>query len=150
MSSLKCPYCGGSTKLVSASYVYHTNKYKGNMYVCENYPTCNSYVGCHPNTTKPLGRLANKELRHMKEKAHYYFDELWKKKTFSENKSISKNRYLAYRWLAEQLNLNSDDCHIGLFDEDMCRKVISICKKRQIELGLYEPKQILSRGYIRK
>ncbi|WP_088258626.1 zinc-finger-containing protein [Fimbriiglobus ruber] len=30
---------------------------------CERYPTCDAYVGCHPGTETPLGRLANKELR---------------------------------------------------------------------------------------
>ena len=32
---MKCPYCGGSVKLVSASVVYHSNKYgNSKVWVC--------------------------------------------------------------------------------------------------------------------
>lgn len=147
---MKCPYCGGKAHLRDASSIYHNFKYNGKMYVCENFPNCDSYVGCHPNTTKPLGRMANKKLRTMKSKAHYYFDPLWKNKVFSRKKSLSHNRTIAYQWLAEQLGLPESKCHIGLFDVDMCRKVIQICKRKQVEEGIYINEYSMSRGYRNK
>ena len=147
VKELKCPYCGGKAHLRDASSIYHSFKYRGKMFVCENFPKCDSYVGCHPNTTKPLGRMANKKLRTMKSKAHEYFDPLWKKRVFARKKSLSYNRTKAYKWLAEQLDLPESKCHIGLFDVDMCRKVIDVCSKKQIEEGIYINEPLMSRGY---
>ena len=147
---MKCPYCGGKAHLRDASSIYHNNRRKGKIYICENFPNCDSYVGCHKNTTKPLGRMANKKLRTMKSKAHYYFDPLWKNKVFSRKKSLSHNRTRAYQWLAEQLGLPESKCHIGLFDVDMCRKVIQVCKRKQIEEGIYINEYSVSRGYKNK
>ena len=147
---MKCPYCGGKAQLRDASSIYHSFKYKGKMFVCENFPKCDSYVGCHPNTTKPLGRMANKKLRTMKSKAHEYFDPLWKKRVFARKKSLSYNRTKAYQWLAEQLDLPESKCHIGLFDVDMCRKVIDVCSKKQIEEDIYINEPLMSRGYKNK
>ena len=147
VEELKCPYCGGKAQLRDASSIYHSFKYRGKMFVCENFPKCDSYVGCHPNTTKPLGRMANKKLRTMKSKAHEYFDPLWKKRVFARKKSLSYNRTKAYQWLAEQLDLPESKCHIGLFDVDMCRKVIDVCSKKQIEESIYINEPLMSRGY---
>ena len=150
VEELKCPYCDGKAHLRDASSIYHSFKYKGKMFVCENFPKCDSYVGCHPNTTKPLGRMANKKLRTMKSKAHEYFDPLWKKRVFARKKSLSYNRTKAYKWLAEQLELPESKCHIGLFDVDMCRKVIDVCSKKQIEEDIYINEPLMSRGYKKK
>ena len=147
VEELKCPYCGGKAQLRDASSIYHSFKYRGKMFVCENFPKCDSYVGCHPNTTKPLGRMANKKLRTMKSKAHEYFDPLWKKRVFARKKSLSYNRTKAYQWLAEQLDLPESKCHIGLFDVDMCRKVIDVCSNKQIEEDIYINEPLMSRGY---
>ena len=64
----------------------------------------------------PLGRLANSELRKLKNKAHCVFDPLWL--------NGGMTRTAAYTWLAEQLGIPFRDCHIGLFDEDLCRMTI--------------------------
>lgn len=147
--NLKCPYCGGKAHLRDYSFIYPNTKYIGKVYVCENFPKCDSYVGCHPNTTKPLGRLANKSLRHLKAKAHEYFDPLWRNKCFNNSKSLSKNRSLAYKWLATELNLTESQCHIGKFDTDTCRKIIKLCKSKQKEFGLYNETPMFSKGYKR-
>jgi hypothetical protein len=36
----------------------------------------------------------------------------------------------AYRWLAEQMGITGDDCHIGMFDVAQCRRVVEICEAR--------------------
>lgn len=33
----------------------------------------------------------------------------------------------AYRWLAQQLRMRVDYCHIAYFDIELCRRVIDIC-----------------------
>lgn len=146
---MKCPYCGGSAKLVSASVVYKSKKlHKNKVWVCENYPTCDAYVGCHPNTEIPLGRLANEKLRNLKMEAHRQFDPLWK--------CGLMNRHQAYAWLADMLQIPLDECHIGMFSPDMCRKVINICRRqsnpelrkyRLDHYGYEDDRPMFTRGY---
>lgn len=94
-----CPYCGKPAMLVDSIVIYKKRSY-GNAYL---YKACNAYVGCHPGTDKPLGRLADAELRKWKERAHNAFDILWKKRIFFRND--------AYKWLAEELNIPLHLCH---------------------------------------
>lgn len=117
---LVCPYCGAKAKLVDSKLVYRTRSY-GMIYVCSNYPECDAYVGCHPHSTKPLGRLADYNLRIRKTNAHSYFDPIWK------NKYMTRAR--AYKWLASQLNIPIEKCHIGMFDIEMCKKVVVVCRE---------------------
>lgn len=71
--------------------------------------------------TMPLGRLANAELRSAKSAAHAMFDPLWK--------SRKMHRGQAYAWLAKQMGLRQEDCHIGMFDVDQCKKVFQVMRK---------------------
>ena len=50
----------------------------GTSYKCYYCEPCNAYVGCHKNSRKPLGTLANKELRELRIRTHEIFDPLWK------------------------------------------------------------------------
>ena len=115
----ECPYCHNPSVLVTGDVVYphRPDLREKNFYLCW---TDDARVGCHPGTAKPLGRLADKELRQAKQAAHAAFDPLWR-----DNK---KKRKAAYTWLAEQLGINVNDCHIGMFDVDMCRRVVAACK----------------------
>jgi hypothetical protein len=36
-------------------------------------------------------------------------------------------RHEAYGWLANQLGLSRDDCHIGMFDVAQCERVVRVC-----------------------
>lgn len=67
----------------------------------------------------------NKTLRARKE-AHRVFDQLWMLRYMSRN--------LAYTWLASKLNIKKRDCHISLFDEVTCQKVIQLSKEKLIGL----------------
>ena len=40
------------------------------VYVCTNYPRCDSCVGVHTGTKKPKGTLANSELRNKRIRTH--------------------------------------------------------------------------------
>ena len=110
-----CPYCGYEAQFVDSIAVYR--KSYGMIYLC--WP-CDARVGVHKGTDKPLGRLANAELRKAKIAAHSAFDPMWRNAT--------KSRRSAYKWLAEQLGIEGKDCHIGMFDVDMCQKVIEVTK----------------------
>lgn len=118
-----CPYCGKMSDKVGGKEIYphRPDLYSKVFYQCA---PCEAYVGCHPGTDRPMGRLANAELRRAKLQAHGAFDFIWK--------SGLKTRGSAYKWLARQLGLSKDECHIGLFDVEMCRKVIEICSNLQI------------------
>lgn len=94
------------------------------FYLCS---PCDAYVGCHPGSTRPLGRLANAELRAAKVAAHAAFDPLW------SGGQISRNA--AYKWLAEQLGIERRYCHIGSFDVKQCERVVEICKTIDTEKG---------------
>jgi len=69
----------------------------------------------------PLGRLANAELRSAKSAAHAMFDPLWKSKKM--------RRSQAYSWLAAQMKIKPEDCHIGMFDVEQCKQVFQIMRR---------------------
>ena len=120
-----CPYCGGKAVLQDSAVIYHGKSY-GNAWICENYPECDAYVGCHKtgNGDVPLGRLANAELREAKKRAHTWFDPIWKL-----NKHLTRSE--AYGWLAEQLGIHETECHIGKFDVSQCERVCEVIIERE-------------------
>jgi hypothetical protein len=98
-----------------------------NFYQCA---PCDAYVGCHKKNqkyqldgTEPLGRLANSELRMWKSRTHRVFDPLWQKK------DMFASRKGAYQWLADELHINIEKCHVGMFDIEMCKEAIEACKR---------------------
>ena len=109
-----CPYCGNPTKLFEDSQIYGRS-YGSKCYVCE---PCGAWVGCHKGTNKSLGRVANKKLRELKHQAHEAFDPIWKEGYMP--------RIGAYEILSIAFDLPTEQTHIGMFDEDMCHKVISL------------------------
>lgn len=122
LSGRECPYCHKPTEFVDSSVVYGSSY--GMIYLCK---PCDAYCGVHKGTDVALGRLANETLRSLKKQAHSFFDGLWKRKMktgFRKGHSRSK----AYRWLSEQMSLPAELTHIGMFDEDQCKKVIELCK----------------------
>lgn len=115
-----CPYCGAPTKYIDSIEVYKTRSY-GMLYACL---PCGAWVGVHHKTSADaLGRLANKELRQWKMRAHEAFDSLWR---LSNRKRRRQN---AYGWLANELGITRDRCHIGMFNVEQCKAVVAICAK---------------------
>lgn len=119
-----CPYCDKPANLVTGAAIYPHRKdlHKQYFWFCQ---PCNAYVGTHKNSKAfaPLGRLANAELRAAKIEAHNAFDPLWKSREMS--------RRDAYQWLAKRLCMSVKKCHIGMFDVDMCNKVVEVMQKRK-------------------
>lgn len=113
-----CPYCRAESVLVTGASVYprRPDLADRSFYMCTQ---CDAYVGTHPGTHVPLGRLANAELRAAKRSAHAAFDPLWKTGGLSRRKA-----YLVLAWL---LQINPVRAHIGMMDEQMCCKVVEVC-----------------------
>lgn len=114
-----CPYCDTPAQLVSGDKIYPHRRdlHHRKFWRCRR---CDAYVGTHPSSKKhkPLGRLANRELRQAKVAAHEAFDWLWR--------SGKLPRSEAYKWLASKLGIPVNKCHIGYFDEAQCTKVVSV------------------------
>lgn len=121
MNVLLCPYCGAKAKMVKGNVIYPHRRdlYEKLFYLCK---PCDAYVGCHPGTINPLGRLANAELRKAKNGAHAVFDPKWREG--------GMKRQHAYKWLSEQLGISREECHIGMMDVDLCRRVVEVCTAR--------------------
>lgn len=113
-----CDYCGRQTDKVTGADIYpHRPDLKSKViYRCV---PCKAHVGCHPGTDRPLGRLANADLRKAKMAAHAAFD--------------PSARAEAYQWLAEALGISRDDCHIGMFDVETCKRVVLLCRDQARE-----------------
>lgn len=116
VKELKCPYCGGTAVLEDSSIIYNGKSY-GPVWVCENFPLCDSYCGCHRGTTRHLGSLANRELRAHRKRAHATLDPLWKEGLFSRKE--------VYTRLASMLNV--PEVHVGESDMAMCDRIIAAC-----------------------
>ena len=114
-----CPYCGQPSNLVNGKIVYphRHDLYDKQFWLCQ---PCVAFVGCYPHSTKPLGSLANAELRKERSKVHAAFDLIWKRGGTPRSK--------AYIWLANQLGLPVEECHIGMFDVQLCRSALTLLR----------------------
>lgn len=122
-----CPYCGKKAKLVNGDKIYPYIKKLGvkKFWMCSD---CEAYVGCHRKSVftnfknnVPLGRLANKKLRWYKVRVHELFDKCWKGKG-------RKARTRAYKRFAKIMDMPTEECHIGMFDVETCKKAIKLLK----------------------
>lgn len=125
---MTCPYCRAPVPQVTGREVYphRPDLYGKQFYKCT---PCDATVGCHPDG-RPLGRLANAELRREKQATHALFDPLWQgaREIYDGWNSRIKNtaRVRAYEWLADKMAIEPDDCHIGMFTVSACREARSI------------------------
>lgn len=121
-----CPYCDNEAKLVTGKDIYggRPELWDLSFWLCR---PCYAYVGCHPKNKRlglkgnePFGALADRNLRWNRMRAHKAFDPLWKVGVRSRRK--------AYEWLAEQLKIPVEECHIGMFTYEQCDLTIQVCK----------------------
>lgn len=108
-----CPYDGTPAEWVENSKIY--GRRYGQSYMCWLCPSCGAYVGCHNNTKKPLGTLANKELRNWRMHAHAHIDPYWKTGQLS--------RGAVYAILKEYFGRQ---IHIGESDVETCKQIIEL------------------------
>ena len=141
-SGQRCPYCGSSVVLRSADGIYHDNSSQTMLYVCSHYPQCDAYVRTHPGTTIPVGTLANRELRALRNEAHRCFDQLHR--CFDQlHRCGLMSKQDAYLWLASLLQVPLSRAHIGYLGEYYCTQVIEESRK------LLNRRQEKQRGNVR-
>lgn len=126
---VNCPYCDGLAHLVSGMVIYPTRKDLAflKFWLCSDDSHEWAYVGCHQGGSIPLGRLATSELRRAKSKTHRAFDPLWKDKHMS--------RAEAYLWLSQKLNIPRVECHIGMFDLNLCKRAEMVASNKLASLA---------------
>lgn len=118
---ITCPYCGKDAPWFHTSTHVYGRDF-GPIYHCI---PCDARVSCHKDRPgKPMGTLANAELRELRQKAHAAFDPIWLGKLMK--------RRAAYRWLARALGEN--EVHIGESDESRCRAIIALASQKHEEL----------------
>jgi hypothetical protein len=126
----ECPYCGRAAVLLKSSDIYpHAQQDYGMFWACPG--DCDAYVGTHSNSKKhiQLGRLANKELREWKQKAHAAFDPMWK----NEHEDFEGfTRKEAYRWLTRMMG-RTNQVHIGQCDVNECKQIVEIFNDRNAD-----------------
>jgi hypothetical protein len=113
----ECPYCAGPVEITKNSVIYNGREY-GDwpwIYLCVN-RSCFASVGLHKETAIPLGTLAKGPLRKARTEAKNDFNFLWQSGLMARN--------YAYRWLAKQMKITSEQCHFGLFDEAQCAEAM--------------------------
>ena len=86
-------------------------------------------MGCHNDTGSPLGTLAKAALRKLRMETHAAFDPVWQLLEIGNGWSRSKARSTAYTWLAGQMHIAADQCHIGMFDEIACRHALQVLNR---------------------
>ena len=120
--SIHCPYCGAPAVCRPANTVYGTETIdpKSYLYLCSTWPSCDAYVSAHKKDRRPMGTLANGELRHKRILAHRALEKLKKERHM--------DKWAAYVWLQARLGLAESQAHIGMFSEEMCEQVISLCR----------------------
>ena len=109
-----CPYCLKHSTYIESKRIYRCDP-------------CDSQVGVHKHNNKPLGTLANAELREARKNAHAHFDPLWTYKMKRDSLSTSQARKSAYKWLADKMGIEVEKCHIGEFNIEQCNEVIKHC-----------------------
>lgn len=115
--AVTCPYCGKPAVWTTNAAIYGRPYGKSHMiWWCK---ADEAYVGCHNNSRKPLGTMANKALRKLRVVAHDEFDPIWQ--------GGRMTRGQAYILLKKSLGL-SYQVHIGAADENLCRRIIEFSK----------------------
>jgi hypothetical protein len=127
-SNPSCAYCGKLAALVTGAdlYPHRPDLHAKRFWACD---PCGAWVGVHPGTVRPLGRLANAELRRAKMRAHAAFDPLWR--------DGLTDRRSAYSLLADELGISREACHVGYFDAPTCERVVVLAAiiRRKLEDG---------------
>lgn len=76
---LYCCSCGKEVEacLVKGDKIYphRPDLYKKNFYQC---PKCGQYVGCHKDTTRPMGCIPSEAVKIGRKKIHAILDPIWK------------------------------------------------------------------------
>lgn len=76
--------------------------------------------GFHKRRAEPGSPLAKARIA-----AHAAFDPLW------QDDQFGMTRGEAYTWLAAQLGVSKQECHMLYFNAEMCRRVEGVCMRHR-------------------
>jgi len=125
---MNCPYCDNEANWCENKEIYGINYGKSYMlYLCK---PCDAYVGCHENTEKALGTLANKELRILRKEAHGIFDPKWKNNQYTTRKQAYKILSKAFQRVTRSKVYKK--VHIGESGVNDCKIIIGIMKHKHV------------------
>lgn len=121
-SAQRCPYCGEQPVLVSGGELFNNAQLATKAYhLCK---PCGAWVGCYPDTIKPMGILAKPHLRKLRKQLHDLFDPLWQ-----DAECPTLARHQAYTALAEAMGLEPSVCHFGMFDDRQCEQALAVVEE---------------------
>lgn len=137
-----CPYCQRPSVPATGLDIYPDRPDLSLLKFFRCIP-CDARVGTHKADGRPLGTLANANLRRLRNQAHAAFDPLWQdaaRQAFIKSKAKDKKfftfqakvRKELYAWLTQSMGLRDDECHIAMFNEDQCRLVMKLCRERAL------------------
>jgi hypothetical protein len=126
MPIVLCPYCQKEADFFAAEFMPAFVKAQSGSHYWVCVP-CEAFVKAHRKNAEfnftgvePMGTLADRKLRALRSRVHDRFDILWGR--------LGWGRDHAYRWLATRMGISIDDCHVGMFDEEACRKALKLLK----------------------
>lgn len=114
----RCLHCNNKGRKTTGKEIYPSRPDLQSkiFWICRS--CSSSYVGCHPGTDRPLGKMCNAKTRKARSAAHRALDPLWKSRKIGRSD--------VYRRLAACMGLRTTDCHIGHFTIAQCEQVIKI------------------------
>ena len=119
-----CNICGGKVIYIDNKEIYGKSYGSGKCYLCTS---CGAHVGTHkPRPDEALGLLADERMRKGKKFCHDLFDQLWL--NAPKGKKRIQARTNAYAWLAKQMDVPVEECHLGYFDLNQLRKAYVILR----------------------
>lgn len=127
---ITCPYCGGEAELVPSTEIYG-DKANGwpPRYFCR---PCFAHVGTHKGTNppKPLGTLANYQVRQLRKKCHDVIDPFWKRQNKGlRNKNKRYRREIVYRVLKRVMEMTDAEAHVGMWQVEECEDFLVLAGK---------------------
>lgn len=123
-----CVECGKRAKLVTGKVAYpHRPGWKDKpFYLC----ACGAKVGCHPGGHIPLGLPCGPATAEARARLHDVFDPFWRAEV-DRGRTRHLARNAAYKWLARELGIRPEACHIGMMNLETATRAKEICYARR-------------------
>lgn len=132
---ITCETCDCKAELLPAGHVVRLASGKEYLF---HFPVwycygCDGWVKVYPNSpdAKPMGIIATDAVRAIQHKALIIFTSLWKAEQYRREElglpGSKKVRRLAHEWLAQAIELPTENLNFGFMDEEQCQAAIEIC-----------------------
>lgn len=120
----RCHLCGGKVELVENKVMYGFNRGWPWIWLCQT-PGCRAYVGCHANTHRPLGTLADRRTREARQAA------------YAALQGYCNRAGMPYAdakgWVASKLRVSEACSGIGWLTIAQCQRLVELCQQQNDE-----------------